>query len=306
MLGLKREHKWAVIEMGMNHIGEIDRLTRIARPDMAVITNVGEGHLEFLGSIQNVALAKSEIVNSMVEGSLIFLNRDTQCYDILYEKSSEMGLMVRSFGLSEEADIMPDDYQLFRDCIKFKYHGEEFKLPVYGKHNIYNALAVIAVAYELGIEAILIKEAFLNFKNVDMRSQVIDKGYIIIDDTYNSNPLSSRYALESLQEIFGERRKIAVLSDMKELGELSRSYHKELGKQVYEYGFDVLCTWGEMAADIADGARTAGMKDEDVRHFNSKEELIEVILNNLTKNDVLLIKGSRSMKMEEVVEALIH
>ncbi len=306
LLGLKKDHKWAVIEMGMNHTGEIDRLSKIAKPDMAVITNVGEGHLEFLGSTENVALAKSEIMNGMKEGSLIFLNRDTQCYDILFEKSSEMGLHVRSFGLSVNADISPEDYHVFKDGIEIRYRGEKFEVPAYGIHNVYNALSVIAVAYELGVEADIMNEAFSDFTNVDMRSQVLDRGYIIINDAYNSNPLSSKYALESLQEVFGDRRKIAMLSDMKELGSSSSFYHRELGKQVFEYGFDLLCTWGEMAEDIAEGAKLAGMKDDGVMHFNSREELIDFALQNLTEHDVVLVKGSRSMKMEEVVEALIH
>ncbi len=306
LLGLKNEHKWAVIEMGMNHAGEIDRLSKIAEPDMAIITNIGEGHLEFLGSIENVARAKSEITNGMKKGSLIFLNRDTEGFNILYDRSIEMELNVKSFGLSSDADINPDSYSISRNGIELNYNGEVFEVPVYGIHNVYNALIVIAVAYELGIEANIIKEAFLEFTNVDMRSQVLDRGYIIINDTYNSNPLSSKYALESLKKVFCDKRKIAMFSDMKELGASSKSYHRELGKQVNEYGIDLLCTWGEMAEDIAEGARSAGMKGDDVIHFNSKEELIDFALQNFTEDDVVLIKGSRSMKMEEVVEALIH
>ncbi len=306
LLALKKEHKYAVIEMGMNHTGEIDRLTKMAKPDLAIITNVGEGHLEFLGSVKNVACAKAEIMNGMSEGSIVFLNRDTQFYEILRERALDSGLTIRSFGLREKADVMPEKYEVSIDNIRIYYKGDEFVIPLYGIHNLYNALAVIAVAYELNIEPEILKDSFNNFRSIDMRSQVLYKGYIIINDTYNSNPLSSRYALESVREIFEEKRKIAVLADMKELGDTSDFYHRELGKQVFENGFDMLCTYGESAADIAKGAKTAGMNEAAVRHFEKKNELVDFILKNITHRDVVLVKGSRSMKMEEVVEAIVH
>lgn len=306
LLKLKREHKFAVIEMGMNHIGEIDILSRLVMPDLALITNIGEGHLEFLGNIENVAHAKSEIIHGMKEGSLIFLNRDSQCFDILYDKSSRMKLNIKSFGLTKDADITPDRYEIFRDGIELQFNMDVYRVPIFGIHNVYNTLAALVVLQELRLEKEIIKEAFLQFSSVDMRSQVLDRGYIVIDDTYNSNPLSSYYAFISLIETYCDRRKIAVLSDMKELGSLSEFYHLEMGRLVYENGFDILCTWGEMAADIARGAIRAGMKDKSALSFNTKDELIEFLLKNLTKNDVILVKGSRSMKMEEVVDAIVH
>ena len=139
-----------------------------------------------------------------------------------------------------------------------------------------------------------------------MRSQVVDRGYIVINDTYNSNPMSSIFALESMKEIFSERRRIAVLSDMNELGDLSEFYHRELGKKVAEYGFSLLCTWGKKAALIAEGARQAGMMGDKVLHFESRSELIDFVLGILTENDAVLVKGSRTMKMEDVVESIIH
>jgi UDP-N-acetylmuramoyl-tripeptide--D-alanyl-D-alanine ligase len=307
LLGLKEEHKWAVIEMGMNHIGEIGRLSGIAKPDMALITNVGEGHLEFLGSVDNVALAKSEIMNCMEPGSLIILNSDTQCFDFLYKKASNMDINIRTFGLSDNADVRPETYKLFSDSIKFEYNNDEYAVPLYGIHNIYNALAAMTAALELGVEANIIKEAFADFKNVDMRSQIINgREYTIINDTYNSNPLSAGYAVKSLLEIFPGKRKVAILSDMKELGTSSKHFHKELGKQVSLSGIDMLFTWGEMAENIALGAKESGMKNDKALHFQKKNELIDYTKKNLIYDDVILVKGSRSMKMEEVVEAIIH
>ena len=305
LLGLKADHKFAVIEMGMNHKGEIDILSKMAKPDMAVITNVGEGHLEFLGNVENVAIAKSEIINGMNSGAIIILNRDTQYFEILNKKALDAGLEVRTFGLSDEADIKPDNYKMFSDSVSFEYKGVDFNVPVYGMHNLYNALAALAAALTLGAEINIVKDAFAGFKNVDMRSQMLNAGYTVINDTYNSNPLSARYALKSLRDVFPGKRKIAILSDMKELGDASEQYHIELGKIAKSLGIDMLLTWGEMAENIARGANKNGM-DKNAFHFRTKDELIAFALKNITKDDVVLVKGSRSMKMEEVVERLIH
>jgi UDP-N-acetylmuramoyl-tripeptide--D-alanyl-D-alanine ligase len=307
LLGLRKEHNWAVIEMGMNHSGEIDRLSGIAKPDITLITNVGEGHLEFLCTVENVALAKCEIMNGMAPGSSVILNRDMQYFNLISKKASDMDMNIKTFGLSDNADVKPDSYKLFFDTIRFEYNNEEYVIPLYGLHNIYNALAAMTVALELGVPTNIIKDAFRDFKNIDMRSQIVTAGnYIIINDTYNSNPLSAGYALKSLNEIFPDKRRIAILSDMKELGSSSENFHRELGKQIAMHGIDMLFTWGEMAEKIALGAIESGMKKGSVLHFKTKPELIDYAKINLTDDDVILVKGSRSMKMEEVVEAIIH
>ena len=306
VLGLKKKHEIAIIEMGMNHSGELDRLSEITRPDISIITNVGVGHLQYLKSIENISKAKSEIMNGMKSGSRIFLNRDTQCYNILHDIASSRDLKITTFGLSTCSDIKPEWYKLDHNKIEIKLMNEIYEIPLYGVHNVYNVVGAIAIAKEFGMENKQIKVALKNFINVDMRSQLIEKDFTIINDVYNSNPLSSKYALLSANEIFPDRRKIAVLSDMNELGEYSESYHQEIGQLIFKHGFDILCTWGEMAKDIAKGAKNAGMKEKNIASFTDKNDLIDFILDNLTKNDVILIKGSRSMNMEEVVDAIIH
>ncbi len=306
LLGLRDEYEWAVIEMGMNHKGEIDRLSQITKPDIAIITNVGEGHLEYLGTIENVALAKSEIMHGMKQGSTIILNSDTQCFDILYKKALDRDLKIRTFGLFNNADIKPASYKMFRDWLRLEYNNDFFNVPLYGLHNVYNTLAAVSLAFYLNVENEIIQDAFSNFKNIDMRSQIINSEFTIINDTYNSNPLSARFALSSLQEIFPDRRKVAILSDMKELGDSSKNYHQDIGKQVYSSGIDLLLTWGETAENISAGAIAGGMKKEKVLHFKTKDELIDFAQKKINDDDVVLVKGSRSMKMEEVVEALIH
>jgi len=304
LLNLREDHDVAVVEMGMNHPGEIERLSNIVQPDLAVITNIGEGHLEFLGSVENVGHAKSEIMSGMKEGSRILLNRDTNCFDMVESKALDKGIEIKTFGLEGNADVFPQSYRLFEDGLEIDYNGESLSVPLYGIHNVYNMICAIAVAedFSLGIDDI--KKSMAEFNNVDGRSQIIDMGYILINDTYNSNPLSSKYALRSVSEIYTDRRKVAVLSDMKELGETSEYYHIEIGKTAAEYGFDRLCVWGEMSDAYLKGALDSGFDKNSAVKFNTKEDLIAYLKQNIFENDVVLVKGSRSMKMEDVVKAM--
>jgi len=304
LLGLSAGHRMAVIEMGMNHPGELDRLSKIAKPDLALITNVGEGHLEFLGSVENVASAKSEIMHGMKPGSMLIINRDMAFLDIVMERARKSDLVVKSFGLSEKADVRPDSYRLYRDSLSVTFRGTEIAVSLYGVHNVYNVMAAIAVATEYGMDPAAIATALSGFVNVDGRSQIIDRGFIVINDSYNSNPLSLRYALRSTGEIFPERRKIAVLSDMKELGGTAERYHAECGRAVHENKFDMLLVWGDMANHYAEGARRAGFDNDRIRQFETKDEMSRYLNTVADENDVILIKGSRSMKMEDVVRAL--
>lgn len=306
LLGLQQEHEFSVIEMGMNHIGEIARLSNIARPDISIITCVGEGHLEFLGSVENVARAKAEIVGGMKPNSILYLNADSPYGDIVLQAARERSVRVVTFALETKADIMPESVSLQLREISLTYKGETYRAPLYGIHNAYNLLIALAVALELGVEPSKAKEALANVAAVDKRSEIIERGYIVINDTYNSNPLSAKSALVSAQRVFPEARKIAVLSDMKELGEKSGYYHRELGKKAAECGFFSLYTWGEYSKDIARGAVEAGMPEQRVFRFSEKETLIEALLLSVRKGDVVLVKGSRSMKMEEVTDALVR
>ena len=304
LLRLSAGHSMAVIEMGMNHPGELDRLSKIAKPDLALITNVGEGHLEFLGSVENVASAKSEIMHGMRPGSTLLVNRDMDCLDIVMEQARKSDLVVKGFGLSERADIRPESYRLYRDSLSVMFRGTEIAVPLYGIHNVYNVMAAVAVAAEFGMEPGAIAAALSGFVNVDGRSQIMDRGFIIIDDSYNANPLSVRYALRSTGEIFPDRRKIAVLSDMKELGEAAPRCHADCGRAVHENKFDMLLVWGDMAEYYADGARRAGFDGDRIRRFETKDEMSRYLHTVADENDVILIKGSRSMRMEDVVRAL--
>jgi len=305
LLQLDGSYEAAVIEMGMNHTGEIERLSLLVSPEIGVITNVGAGHLEFLGSMENVAFAKSEIMNGMKKGSTLIVNRDTECFHIIKKIADEKGVKLFTFGLDQDSDLRPDSFKLYSEKTVVVYKKETVTVPLYGKHNIYNILAALAVAERLNIEISLAAGSLSGFENVSGRSEIIDREYTVINDTYNSNPLSSLFALESVCEVFPGRRKIAVLADMKELGESSCVYHVKVGEFAGSRKFDLLLLYGEMAHYYEKGALSSGLSSSAVKIFESKEEIVAYLKENLKAKDVVLVKGSRSMKMEDVVVRLI-
>lgn len=305
LLQMDEAHDAAVIEMGMNHTGEIERLSNIVRPEIAVITNVGAGHLEFLGSVENVANAKSEILSGMKRGSTLIANRETECFHIVEKLASEHGVKLVTFGIESGADVRPDSFKLTRGSVSVTYRGKKISVPLYGRHNVYNLMAAIAVAETAGVDLSDAAGKLSSFENVGGRSEIIDRGYVIINDTYNSNPLSSLYALESVCDVFPDRKKTAVLADMKELGELAGLYHMKVGEFVASRKFNQLLLFGEMSEYYQKGASAAGMNPDKIRIFESKDQIAEFLSSGLSEKDVVLVKGSRSMKMEDVVNRLI-
>ena len=306
LMHLEESHEYAVIELGMNHSGEIHRLSGIARPDCAIITSIGEGHVEFLGSTRNVAMAKAEIMDGMDAGSTLFLNADTLHADSIMEHAAENDIRVVTFGLDDSSDVYPDSYSLQEDSCAIVFRGSKLQLPLFGLHNVYNLVAAAAAAEWAGLTPEDMENGMKEFQPVAMRSQVIRSRCIVIDDTYNSNPLSSRYGLMSTSMVFPDKRKIAVFSDMKELGEFSIEMHVEVGEETWRNGFDMLCVWGDDAQYMVRGAVRVGMPPEKALVFDSRENLVAYLREHCTANDVVLVKGSRSMKMEEVVNGLVH
>jgi len=304
LLKMNEDCEAAVIEMGMNHLGEIERLTSIVEPDIAIITSIGEGHLEFLESIENVARAKAEIMKSMKPGSTVFINNDTDLSEFLVSEARSYNLKAKTFGLDASADIFPETYSLSEDSISLSFNNVELTIPLYGIHNISNVVASVSVAQAMGMNLDEISESLESFENVDGRSAVINHGYKIIDDTYNANPLSTKRALESIMKIYPEKRKIAILSDMKELGSEESTLHELTGCYAAECSFDYLLLWGDMSSAYKSGALNGGMSEERVHIFGTKDALVRYLKSIIDNDDVVLIKGSRSMKMEEVVRAL--
>jgi UDP-N-acetylmuramoyl-tripeptide--D-alanyl-D-alanine ligase len=305
LLQLSREHRWAVLEMGMSELGEIDRLAEIAQPDIGIITNALPAHLETLGTVEAVARAKGELFLRLDEGGYAVFNADDP---LISRCQSPVGVERVSFGL-RNGEIRAED---------IKNHGKKGQsftlclpsgtIPVtlraFGRHNIYNALAAAAAAFVLNVEPMLIKAGLESFSPYDKRFTMEDLGGItLIDDSYNANPGSMKAALLTLRDIREEARGIAVLGDMLELGEASRDCHEELGRLAASC-IDRLYVVGKMADSVVSGALDGGLAPDSIVKASGHEDLLPDLLGVMENGDYILVKGSRGMKMEAVAEAI--
>ncbi|MDO8587973.1 MAG: UDP-N-acetylmuramoyl-tripeptide--D-alanyl-D-alanine ligase [Armatimonadota bacterium] len=305
---LRPEHDVVALEMAMRGPGEIRRLADIARPRIGVITNVGLSHVERLGSIDAIAAAKAEILDELPPDGLAVLPADDQFYRFL--RSRRFG-RVATFGTSESADVRASDIRIHPDgspgaTVTTKKGVMELELAAIGEHNIWNALAAIAVAIEMGVDLDDARAALEVFGSPSMRLNVVRSplGYTVINDTYNANPASMAAAVRSLAAMQGDR-KIAVLGDMLELGDHADSEHAEIGALLAEQGVDMLITVGELGRRIADGAVSSGFPASEITSLGNSSEVSDVLRPELRPGDVVLVKGSRAVKMEIVVEGIL-
>ncbi len=292
---LRKGHRFAVIEMAMQGVGEIGELAWIVEPKVAVITNIGSSHLEYLKSRQNIAKAKSEILKFQKRNDIAVLPSDDEYFRFL--KSRSKGKVI-SFGLGDDADVRASniEFQSERSIFNLVSRGMDVKieLPLPGKHNIYDALAAAAAAIALKIDQAKIKNGLESFRLSGKRTNIIHAKHItVIDDTYNANPDSMSAALEMLENYPG--RRIAVLGDMFELGKASKASHEKIGALAKELGIDVLITVGKMMK-LARGAH----------HFSSTGKVLKKLRSIVKPADTVLVKGSRGMHMEEIVKGLIR
>jgi len=298
LMSLTSEHGVAVLEMGTNHLGEIKRLSEIARPTIAIITNIGPSHLEYLEDLDTVFQAKAEIFEYMDPAAKLILNADDE-----YLRKVKSSLKAVWFGFDKEADFYADKINLEPDGISFRLNGKwDISLGVLGRHNVYNALAAIACAWEFGISIEDIKDALKEFKVPNMRMEVKRFGDIkIINDTYNANPQSMKQAIEALRDMVTDGRKILIAGDMLELGTFSGRFHHLVGKQAAESGFDLIVAVGKLAEHISAGAQEAGMSVRKIKLCAVTKEAREKVATLIKKGDTILVKGSRAMRMEEIV-----
>lgn len=310
LLQLNKSHKLLVAEMGMRGLGEINALTNFITPDLAVVTNIGEAHIGLLGSKDNIFKAKSELLQSLKKDGIAIINRD----DPYFSKTLEIvkNKKVYTFGVENMSDIMACNVRLVSNKgMRFTLViqndiRKEIYFPLLGRHNIYNALAATAVAFALGTELDLIERGLSSFKQLDLHMQLSNfyQGIKILNDSYNASPLSVKSALETLIEVAQNNRKIAILGDMLELGEKSDFYHQEIGEKVAKLSIDILITVGSGGKIIAQSSKEKGMTEERVFSFekNEKINLAKKLLSLTKPGDFILLKGSREMKMEEILE----
>lgn len=289
-----------VLEMGMNHLQEMSRLSMIARPDIACITNVGTAHIGELGSRENILKAKLEIIDGMKEGSTLIINQDN---DMLQTVELPHFNVVR-VGKGKEASIQASHIVLeeTKSSFEVEYQGKKeiIEVPVQGEHNISNALIAIAVGIELNISLEDIKKGIQEFKLTKNRMDILEKNHkTVIDGTYNASVDSMKSSIDVLANY--KKRKVAILADMLELGDYSQQLHEEVGSYVASKGINILVCVGKEAKYIYQKARES-MKD--VYYFESNQEVIARLDELLKEDDVILVKGSHSMNLKEVVEKI--
>lgn len=299
LFGLNKNHEAAVIEMGMSNFGEIEVLTKCAKPDIAVITNIGTSHIEFLGSREGILKAKTEIFKGLKSGGRVVLNGDDP---YLWSLKGTIGFETFYVGIeNKECDFIATDIVCSENGSLFKCDGREYRINLPGVHNIYNALVSIAVGRLLGISYEKIYAGVKSYTPDGIRQNIINlpSGVKLINDCYNSSPQSVKASLGVLETLLASRR-IAVLGDIKELGEKSEELHRGVGKDVEASKTDVLITVGKDAKFIASEAKT-----KEVYTFETTNECAKFLKGFLKKDDAVLIKASRSMKFETISESLM-
>lgn len=309
LLRLKREHEVAVLEMAMRGLGEIALLASLSRPSAGVITNIGEAHMELLGSKDNIARAKGELLEALGAEGTAFLNGDDPFLRQMGEKFRGRTFY---YGFGKEVDFRVLRYNLDDLGCKFEVlmpggATKEFWSPLPGRHNVYNALAAISVGLHFSLDhsEILSGLAGCSFSGMRMERTFVKGGFWIINDAYNANPTSMKYALDFLQEWGAGKTRIAVLGDMFELGLLAEEGHREVGRYLADLQLDYLVAVGKMASMVVLGAKERGFPPERIFYAPGHKEAIEFLHSLPLAGSIILVKGSRGMKMEKIVEELL-
>ena len=305
LLELNDKHKAAVVEIGMRGLGQIETLAQVVKPTIGIVTNVSEAHIELLGSIENIARAKGELVEAIQAGGTIILNADN-IHTVGMKNLVRDGVKILTYGLENEADFVAKNILIGSVSTEFtlSFRGKEydFEIPMLGRHNVSNALAAIAAGYAVGLSVPEVQRGFSTLTTTKMRFEVIRRdGLTIINDAYNASPASMRVAIKTTAEIYNGKL-IAVLGDMLELGDISERVHKEIGAFLAENKFDTLITLGELGRFIAEGAREAGLKN--IYSFDTHEDAAKKILELVRDGDTILFKASHVMHMEKIIELI--
>lgn len=289
----------AIVEMGMNHLGEIRELTNIAKPTIAAITNVGTAHIGLLGSRENILKAKLEILEGLPEDGKVIINNDN---DLL--NKAEIKYKKITYGIETESMYNAKEIVISEESTEYstEIEGKKYKvfIPASGKHFVWNSMCAIVLGKILNVEIEKMIEALKNFENTGKRIEIKEINNIkMINDYYNANYDSVKAGLEVMNKITA-KRKVAILGDMKELGKYEEELHRNVGKEVIKNKIDVLITVGNLAQYIAKEAEDLGLKQ--TYKFKTNEECIKELNNIIKKEDAILIKASKAMHFEEIAE----
>ncbi len=299
LFDLDPSHEVAVLELGTNHPGEIPKLAGIAGPNIAVITNIGDGHLEAFEDRKGVFVEKISLLEFLPEEGMVFLNKD----DSLLSRSSVRGVTRKFYGISRGSDFLISHISRKENGYEFSLNGERYFTPLEGEHNVHNAAVSAAVAGYFGMSP---EEIRVSFKTVSPPAMRVEKVKVeeitFINDSYNANPDSFERALDVLESVSGSCVKGVVAGDMMELGGRSDEFHRMIGRSIRERGIDFLITLGDRAWHMAEGALDSGMVASKVMRAHTHEDAAEIVRKMAGPGTVVLLKGSREARMEEVLK----
>ena len=302
-----KDEEVLVVEMGMNHFNEISLLTNIAKPTIGVITNIGTSHIGNLGSRENILKAKLEIVEGLIKDKVLIINNDN---DLLHNISID-GVNIIKVGIDNNSDYMARDINIDKESMNFNIVDNEELINIELKINapafVYNSLIAYAVAKKLNVSSDLIKKGLENVELSQNRLSKVttNKGYTIIDDTYNASFDSMKLALGVLNKSSGSR-KIAVLGDMLELGDYTKELHEKIADEIINNNIDIVITVGKFSKYISDKLIKDGFSEENIYHYFKVEEVCNLLDNLLKKGDVILFKSSHAIGLTRLVNYLVE
>lgn len=304
VLDIEPNHEFAILEMGASQVGEIRDLAEIAAPEVGVVTGIGIAHLEGFGSIAAIAQAKGELVAALPASGFAVLNGDDpRCRDL----ARRARCRVVTIGQDSENTFRARSVEMAGQVLRFNVDGKTFVVPAAGRHHLTAALAAVAVAREVGLSLGDIADGLARFRPAAGRCEVRVLGnWTLIDDTYNANPNSVQAACELLRDWSPAGKRILVLGDMAELGDESAAWHEIIGRKVAETNIHRLAVIGRFAADVTRGAHRQGMAAHQLAECGDFDVLTAVLDCWAESGDVVLVKGSRSMQMERVIERLVE
>ncbi|MCH8026927.1 MAG: UDP-N-acetylmuramoyl-tripeptide--D-alanyl-D-alanine ligase [candidate division Zixibacteria bacterium] len=293
----------AVMEMGISVRGEMTRLTRIVQPDLAVITNIGPSHLEFLSSVEDVARAKLEIVSSEKSDCPLIINADDK---LLIEEAKKVKSDLITFAIDARADFKVDSFEKIDDSKQeVTIDGKSFLLNSLGRHQVYNFLAAYAAVRTLGYDFKNVATAQIELSSAPMRGETLElSGIRIINDAYNANPDSVKAGLEAFESLAHTGRRVLILGDMLELGEEALKYHERLGASLTNFSFELALLVGPLSGAVIDGAVKAGIDKEKLIGFADSSHAASEALNLLKQGDLVYVKGSRGIGLEKIIDLL--
>lgn len=303
LLKLRDNHNFCILEMGTNHFGEIKRLCNWSRPTAGLITNIGNGHLAYFNDLKGVSREKEDLFLSLPENGTEFVNADDP---FIIEMSTKASRVTYGFN-SDKVDVKGKIFSYDnRGCPTLEINGKwiiKFQVP--GKSTALNGLPSVAVGLHYGIPEYIITNTLENFTAMEQRFNILNSGpFRIIDDTYNANPDSTIAALQTLTEMEVKGRRLFVLGDMLELGKESGKAHSLIGEAAAALGLDLFFAWGPLSEAAIKKARSEGMKRAS--HFTQKKELISTLKKEIRSSDIVLIKGSRGSRMEEIIKGIMN